>query len=314
MLKKSDFLIFILIVFMALAGTLAYLGSAAGNYGKDVNGEEPGGNGNYTAGLLSGVSSIVPVVADSRETIQLPVLMYHGITDISASVNEYTILSDTFEEDLIWLGKNGFTTITVKQLVDYVEKGSSLPDKPVLITFDDGYANNYAFAFPLLQKYHMHAVISVIGDKADESSGDMYRKLSNSSLSWGEIALLASSGNVEIGNHTYSLHSSAGERKGANMKAGEDSHEYEAILRQDLSSLQEKIAEATGSQPLLFAWPYGEYPKDGSADEILKDLGFKVTVTSYQKINTIEMGNPDSLFGLKRFLRTPDFDMDKILG
>ena len=55
------------------------------------------------------------------------------------------------------------------------------------------------------------------------------------------------------------------------------------------------------------------YPKDRSADAILKEAGFKISLTSYQKMNEIRRGDSDSLFGLKRFLRTPDFDMNKII-
>lgn len=288
-MKKTDFLLFLLILLMILSGTLAYFGST------------------------EDVASVVPVVADSRDTVELPVLMYHGITDLPASVSEYTILQDTFEQDLKWLGDHGFTSVSLQQLIDYTEKGKALPDKPVLITFDDGYINNYTFAFPLLQKYHMKAVISVIGREADISSVDMYRKLSNSSLSWGEIALLSNSENVEIGSHTYNLHTTSKGRKGADKKASESQKEYEAVLKEDLTKSRDKITESSGISPVLFAWPYGAYPKDGSADKVLKELGFKISVTSYQKTNVIEKGNPDSLFGLKRFLRTPDFDMNKII-
>ena len=159
----------------------------------------------------------------------------------------------------------------------------------------------------------MKAVISVIGREADISSGDMYRKLSNSSLSWGEIALLSNSENVEIGSHTYNLHTTSKGRKGADKKAGESQKDYEAVLKEDLTKSRDKITESSGISPVLFAWPYGAHPKDGSADKVLKELGFKISVTSYQKTNVIEKGNPDSLFGLKRFLRTPDFDMNKII-
>lgn len=303
MIKKSDFLLFLLIIFMALAGVLAYLGSIGGE-----------GDSSGIGGGTNGVPSVVPVISDSRETVQLPILMYHGVTDDASAAGEYTISAETFEQDLEWLGNNGFTTVSVKQLTDYVENGDALPDKPVLITFDDGYANNYTLAFPLLRKYHMNAVISIIGSEVDTSSDDIYRKMSNSSLSWGEVALLASSGNIEIGNHTYDLHKTSNERKGANIKKGESPKEYEKTLKEDLSALQQKVSAVTGKEPLLFAWPYGEYPADRSADPILKELGFKVSVTSYQKMNVIEQGEPDCLFGLKRFLRTPDFDMSKILG
>ena len=302
MVKKHILLFLILIVLMAFSTALPYLSSAG------VLSITDSSNSSSRQ-----VSSIIPVVSDSRDAVELPILMYHGITDVSASVDEYTILAETFENDLKWLGDNGFTSISVKQLINYVDNGSALPEKPVLITFDDGYVNNYNFALPLLEKYHMKAVISIIGKKADESSGDMYRNISNSSLSWGEIALLSASENIEIGSHTYYLHDVSGGRKGADKKAGESQEEYEKILKDDLSMLQNKLYDVTGKTPLLFAWPYGAYPNDGSADEVLKELGFRVSVTSYQKSNTIEKGNPNCLLELKRFLRTPDFYIGNII-
>jgi peptidoglycan/xylan/chitin deacetylase (PgdA/CDA1 family) len=254
-----------------------------------------------------------PVSADVRETVELPILMYHGITTDKSKVNDYTILAETFENDLKWLTSNGFTTVSTSQLIDYVENGAALPEKPVLITFDDGYSNNYNLAYPLLEKYNMKAVISIIGTESDTSSGDIYRNLFNSNLSWGEISIMASSGVVEIGNHTDNLHKQSNGRVGANIKAGESFEEYSKVLLADLLNNQEKIYAATGEMPTVFAWPYGAYPADKSADKILKEAGFKMSLTSYQKKNTIERGNPDSLFGLKRFLRTPNFDINSII-
>lgn len=269
------------------------------------------------ASCLSLAAFAVPAsgskLKDAREEIELPVLMYHGLTETADAADEYNIPASAFESDLRWLSEHGFTSVSVSQLAAYTSDGSALPEKPVLITFDDGYYNNYALALPLLEKYHMKAVVSVIGEKADQSSGDLYRNLTNSSLSWGEIALLAKSGCVEIGNHTYALHHADGGRKGAGRLAGESAEDYANVLRADLSALQEKVASVTGSAPLLFAWPYGEYPPDGSADAVLKELGFAASVTSYQKTNVIKRGEPDSLFGLKRFLRTPDFDIGSII-
>ena len=227
---------------MALTGTLAYLSSSS---------------------ALAGGRS---VITDARESVQLPVLMYHGITKDPSEVSEYTISAETFESDLRWLGDNGFTTVSARQITDYVEKGTALPAKPVLITFDDGYANNYSIAYPLLQK-----------------------------------------------NHTYDMHTAKGERKGASKKSGESQDAYSEALTEDLSKTQDKVLAATGSSPIVFAWPFGEYPMDGSANEILKNMGFKITLISYQKMNQLEKGNPDCLYGLKRFLRTPDFDMNEII-
>lgn len=265
---------------------------------------------NQKSAAASGSNVLIP---DIRDSVNLPVLMYHGITDSPDRINEYNISTEMFESDLKWLGDNGFTSITANQLINYVYNGAALPSKPVLITFDDGYANNYSLAYPLLQKYHMKAVISVIGSQSDISSDDIYRDKFNSNLSWGEIALMQSSGTIEIGNHTYNLHSTDNGRKGAMNKEGESFDDYTRTLKDDLSKTQDRVSAATSSAPVIFAWPFGEYPRDRSADEILKEMGFKITLTSYQKMNNIRKGFPDDLFGLKRFLRTPDFDMNKII-
>jgi len=256
-------------------------------------------------------------VRDSRAEVSLPVLMYHGITDDPEKVGEYFILAEDFEKDLQWLQDHGYTTVSFQQLADYAEKGSWLPEKPVLITFDDGYYNNYEKAFPLLQKYNARAVISLIGSESDLYTGQLYRPEGGGNVTWGEAADMADSGLVEIGNHTYDLHNndgvSAGGRTGADRLPGESPEDYRAVLLSDLGKNQQKIAEATGSPALVFAWPYGAWPTDGSADSILKELGFKGSLTSYQIMNTIRAGDPDSLFGLKRFLRTPDFVLEEHL-
>lgn len=259
------------------------------------------------------LNQTIPTVSDARASVELPILMYHGITEDVSKVNDYTIMLDDFEEDLKWIKANGYTSISASQLVDYVEKGSSLPTKPIMITFDDGYTSNYTLAFPLLQKYNTKAIISVIGLESDINSKDIYKDSYTSNLSWGEIENMSASGLIEFGNHTYALHSITAERKGADKAKGEAQESYSKILTDDLLLNQKKVASATGYPPLVFAWPYGAYPLDGSADDVLKDLGFKVSLTSYQIKNTVEQGNPNSLFGLKRFLRTPDFDINKII-
>lgn len=246
----------------------------------------------FSAGYLS---SSIPVISDARASVQLPILMYHGITDNPSKVNDYVILINTFEEDLLWIKENGYTTVSAQQLIDYVEKGSALPSKPILLTFDDGYENNYTLAFPLLKKYNMRAIISVIG-----SESTIPEEVAKSDL-------------IEFGNHTFNLHFNDGNRKGADKLPGESQEDYTKVLTDDLLKNQELIKNITGKYPVVFAWPYGAYPMDGSGDDILKNLGFKMTLTSYQINNTLYQGNPDTLFGLKRFLRTPDFDMERII-
>ncbi len=81
------------------------------------------------------------------EEIELPIIMYHSM--LKDGSGKYIISPDTFEEDLQYLKDNGYTAIHMQDLLNYVNKGTALPEKPIMLTFDDGYYNNYLYAFPL---------------------------------------------------------------------------------------------------------------------------------------------------------------------
>lgn len=271
------------------------------------------------AGLFSYIQEIksesqVIVPVDSRESIEIPIIMYHSLTENPSSESEYVISADRFESDLKWLSDQGYTTILPSQLIAYAQTGTRLPARPVIISFDDGYGNNYALAYPLLQKYSAKAVISLIGSESELSSAAAYRDPMHSNITWSEAAIMSRSGLVEFANHTYDLHTAeAGGRKGADMLPGESFDEYRQILSGDLKKNQDIIRQASGAEPQVFAWPYGAYPMDGSADKILQELGFEASFISWQRTSTVYAGKPETLYGLGRYLRTPDFDMHSII-
>ena len=290
-MKKTDYLLLTFLLILLGTGIFSYISSCSRQ-----------------------VSSQMPLtLSDSRDSVDIPILMYHSISKDASGENEYTISQSRFEGDLKWLRDNGYTTIFPSQLAAYVKEGAMLPSKPVIISFDDGFANNYLYAYPLLQKYNMKAVIALIGIESDLSSGDIYRNPEYSNLTWGEVALLSQSGLIEFASHTYDLHSISGGRKGADKKPGESAADYRQVLTSDLVKNQELIESAAGRPPLTFAWPFGAYPPDRSGDPILKDVGFDVTFTSYQHTSTVNRGRPESLYGLGRYLRTPSFDINKII-
>lgn len=83
-----------------------------------------------------------------EQTGPLPILMYHDVTDGPTSDNPMVVTTEKLEGDLCWLKENGYHTILPRELT----AGEPLPEKPVLLTFDDGYVSNYRLLFPLLQK------------------------------------------------------------------------------------------------------------------------------------------------------------------
>lgn len=99
-----------------------------------------------------------------ERTGPLPILMYHDVTDGPTSDNPMVVTTEKLEGDLCWLKENGYHTILPRELT----AGEPLPEKPVMITFDDGYVSNYRLLFPLLQKYQMKAVICLIVSLTDE--------------------------------------------------------------------------------------------------------------------------------------------------
>lgn len=131
-----------------------------------------------------------------EQTGPLPILMYHDVTDAPTSDNPMVVTTEKLEGDLCWLKENGYHTILPRELT----AGEPLPEKPVMITFDDGYVSNYRLLFPLLQKYQMKAAICLIvslTDKDPEGHGH---------LTWDMCREMQASGLVEIASHTYALH------------------------------------------------------------------------------------------------------------
>lgn len=93
----------------------------------------------------------------------VPVIMYHsiGIPNKSWRFNHLTCPYTLFENQLKWLKKRGFKTISLKELYNHMSKNSKLPKNPIVLTFDDGYLDNWVFAYPLLKKYGQKGTIYV---------------------------------------------------------------------------------------------------------------------------------------------------------
>lgn len=258
----------------------------------------------FLAIMLCVVITVAAAAAATSRTessyIRLPVIMYHHISANSNALGEYVISPEQFRDDLVYLKEQGYTTVSAKQLIEYVSGKGTLPEKPMLITFDDGYASFYAYAFPILKELKMHAIISIIGTHTDKYSEIDDSNINYAHITWDQVAELAQSGLVEIGNHTYNLHS-IGLRKGCRIRYGENEEEYRKMLIDDVSLLQEKIRQATGSAPTVFTYPFGAHCSQGC--EVINQLGFSVTLGCEEKVNKLTQGSPEGLKMLGRYNR-----------
>lgn len=240
------------------------------------------------------------VAAAANPSIKLPIIMYHHILNDPKRWGKYVISPNEFEDDLIYLKKEGYTTIVMQDLIDFVYNKKELPLKPIMLTFDDGYFSNYAYILPILEKHSCRAVISVVGEFVDDSSNEKCdSNAAYSYLNWEQIKDLVHSPYIEIQNHSYSMHKLE-KRKGASKKKGESYEQYKKALSSDVGKMQILMEEKTGYKPTTFTYPYGFSSRE--SNEILTDMGFLATLTCDVGINYIS-GNSDELYGLKRYNR-----------
>lgn len=261
--------------------------------------------------VISNIKSNAEEAENCSREKRLPVLMYHLILKNPGNSNKFIVPQSVFEEDLKYIKNHGYTTILVQDLIDYTENKKELPEKPILLTFDDGAFNNYLYAFPLAKKYEAKFVFSPIAKEAERYTKAHDENPTYSHANWEKISEMSKSGLVEIQNHTYNMHSNKNSRIGCTKKRNESVEEYKQKLSEDIRKSQELISQNTGVTPTAFFYPYGA--KSDCSEEILKSLGFKATFLCESKVNIISK-NPECLFGLKRFIRPPGVPTEKIFS
>jgi peptidoglycan/xylan/chitin deacetylase (PgdA/CDA1 family) len=253
---------------------------------------------------VSRMGKALAVQEPPPDAVFLPVIMYHSLTE---TTNDYQLSPAAFEQDLAYLRSHGYESVTIAQLLDYTNGIGELPAHPVLLTFDDGFYNNLSEALPLLEQYNMHAVVSVVGRYTDELAPADPHVPRYSYLTWEDIRMMLRSGRIELGSHTYDLHSND-KRAGCSILLGEDEGAYSLMLRKDLERMQTRAKEETGISPDVFAYPYGFICRESIP--VLKDLEFVCTLTCREEPNYITH-DPSCLYGLGRYHRSPEYSTEE---
>ena len=216
-----------------------------------------------------------------QKNTTLHILMYHDVIQgDGSSCGDWTVTDQRFREDLQWLKDHGYTTMLPSQVIS----GQPLPEKAVLITFDDGYASNYNLAYPILKEFQDKAVISMIVARTAEGRPDF--------LTWAMAKEMEDSGLVEIGSHTYDSHKE--DPRGIKRGKGENQEAYQARIFTDLEDSIRLIEENTGYKVNFFAYPHGQ--TEPWASDFLAQH-FSMTVTTHHGAADIGGG----LYNLPRY-------------
>lgn len=243
------------------------------------------------------LSSIYRTEAD-EDNVRLPIIMYHHISEDKNALNDYVISPEELESDFRYIKEQGYTSLFPDELFKYTEGSLSLPEKVIMITFDDGFESVYRYAYPLAVKYGLKFTVAVYGKETERFSKSDDHNILYSYMTWDEIKELSESKICEIANHTYSLHSTQG-RNGITRNKNEDLDTYLKTVSEDILNLQNYLAK-TEIKPDVFVYPYGFYCKDSKA--LIKSLGFKMSFICTEGVNEITK-NPDCLYNLKRYNR-----------
>ena len=250
-------------------------------------------------GSTPGLPSCDPI-EEEEYTATVPIICYHQVS--RDEPGDATVTAATLEGHLKALSDAGYTPIDVHELKAYVENGAPLPEKPVMITFDDGYLGNYEIAYPILREYGFKATIFVIGTSVGKSTYKDTGIQINPHFTLEEAEEMRESGLITIASHGYDVHEVEGldpepVRQGVLIREGESEEDYVRFLTGDTLKMFEMIGEDAG----FMAYPHGD--RDERARVILRSAGVFATVTTDGNYkNVIVRGLPQTLFDLGRLV------------
>lgn len=253
--------------------------------------------------------------ADEIST-QVPILMYHHLSE--DVTNSEMVSPEQFEAQIRALSEAGYTGVSFDELQAYVLRGEPLPEKPVVITFDDGYRSNYTLAYPILQKYGMKATIFAIG----VSFGTDHYKDTDYAITphfgAAEAAEMTASGLISIQSHTYDMHqwppyeTGSAVRENILQLSSESEEAYVQALTEDFTRSRALLEDATGRPVDVLAYPAGQYST--LTQVTLQSLGVHVTLSTNPGVNTVVKGLPQTLYAMLRFGITEDVSPEALLN
>lgn len=208
---------------------------------------------------------------------RVPILMYHDVLEKSEVF--FDLQPEDFERHLKTLLENGLTPISPDQLVHHLRTGLPLPEKPVLLSFDDGYAGHYTYVYPLLKKYRVPAVFFVFPGKLDG------KVVGRSTLSWEQLKIMAADPLITIASHSVT--------HPTDLRTLEDQ-----TLVYEVTESKRRLEEELGIPIRYFSYPTGYY--DERVSQAVAKAGYLAAFTMRQNTEQFA-GASESLLAIERF-------------
>ncbi len=212
-------------------------------------------SGSINADLIASFTPApFPQISDRARTAKIPIIMYHDITAVKDV--DWDVTPDDLEKHFEALQDGGYNPITIDQMVNHLRTGTQLPEKPVLLTFDDNYAGQYKYAFPLLKKYNYPAVWSV--HTRFVGTGGQKPK-----ATWDQLREMQKSGLITVASHTVNH---------LNMTNLSD-----AEIEREVTESKKVLEKKLGITIDYFTYPEGDFTE--RAKDKVKEAGYKAALT-----------------------------------
>ncbi|RPD85952.1 poly-beta-1,6-N-acetyl-D-glucosamine N-deacetylase PgaB [Luteimonas sp. 100069] len=287
--------------------------------------------------LAAGLLALLSALSPSRAS--LLVLSYHDIRDDVAPKGDpdpYAVSTTNFAQHLDWLRAHGYQAVSVQAVIDARAGRGTLPDKAVLLTFDDGLRSVYTHAFPLLRAYNWPALVAPVTSwvelPADQRVPYGPSDLTTEDfLTWAQLRQMHDSGLVEIGSHSHDLHRGVpgnpfgNQTPAAVTRVWSERHVYEsdaawrARIEADLQTSRALIERNIGQAPRVIVWPYAAYndPANGIATALGMSLSFDLEGRAQQAdlgLQGEDSADQASLASLARLLIHGNPDVRDLAG
>lgn len=210
--------------------------------------------------------------------VTVPILLYHRISIDNPTGSRYVVNERDFEEQMERLRFWGYSSITIKDLVDHINKGNSLPRRPVVISFDDGYLDVYEIAFPIMERYGFVGTVYIVANRLN----------SDGFLQEEELRVLLDHG-WEIGSH--------------GMTHTELTQNHDLVRNEILNSRLD-IENTLGIKVFSFAYPFGT--SDWYVSKKVLDYGYRAAVS----VGNISHHSLGTVYNLSRREVQGGFDLD----
>ena len=220
-----------------------------------------------------------------------------------------TVSPENFESQIAWLAADGWTSLTLAQYAGFLA-GKPVPRKSIVITFDDGYLDNWVHAHPVLQKYGMHAVVFVVtgwmgegpvrphagqpgaalpatpDHRACEAAIFEQGRADEVMMRWSEARAAIEAGTFEVHCHTHT-HTRW-------LRQDLSREQRRAGISGDLSMARQVLLDKLGEASDTLCWPYGDFDQDYL--EVAREQGFRYLHTTHPFGRNVVGGNPEHIY------------------